>query len=144
MFKPVFLKQFRQFHFKLLRPLDIFMRVLKYAKEDVDKMCIEVQKLLIKQVENLHAVSHFNKPHLLFWTTPKTLEPQLRNRLKELRVRSGLHSWKVELARVKYFHFFVSTLNYVSPIGVNSNWIHQLNSKNNGPVLLFNTIFWHW
>ena len=47
MFKP---KQFRQFHF--LKPLDVLIRVLKYAKkvtlrdekEDLDKICIEVQK----------------------------------------------------------------------------------------------------
>ena len=44
-FKPVFLKQVR-----LLKPLDNFMTLLKYArkhrdaKEDVDKVCIEVQK----------------------------------------------------------------------------------------------------
>ena len=37
-------------------------------------------------------------------------------------------------------HAFVSTLNYVSPIGENSYKIRQLNSKNNGPVLLFKTI----
>ena len=50
-FKPVFLKQFRQFHF--LKPLDIFMRLfeirekgtsakkvtLRDAKEDVEKIC---------------------------------------------------------------------------------------------------------
>ena len=50
MFKPVFLKQFGQIHF--LKSLDIFMRLLKYAKkvtlrdakEDVDKICIDVRK----------------------------------------------------------------------------------------------------
>ena len=31
-----------------------------------------------------------------------------------------------------------------SSIGANSDWIHQLNSKNNGPFFLFKTIFWHW
>ena len=31
------------------------------------------------------------------------------------------HEIKVELSRVKYFHAFVSTLNYVSPIGANSD-----------------------
>ena len=35
----------------------------------------------------------------MLWTAPKTLEPQKSNRLKELRVRSGLHSRKVELSR---------------------------------------------
>ena len=53
-FKPVFLKQFRQFHF--LKPLDVFEAfeirekgtsakkvTLREVKEDVDKICIEVQ-----------------------------------------------------------------------------------------------------
>ena len=52
-------------------------------------------------------------------TALKTLQLQWRNRLKERQIRSGLHSRKVELSRVKYFHTFVSCLNYVSPIGTN-------------------------
>ena len=51
---------------------------------------------------------------LALWTTPKTLEPQWKNRLKELGNRSGLHSQRVELSRVKYFHAFVSSLNCLS------------------------------
>ena len=43
------------------------------------------------------------------------------NRLKELRIRSGLHSRKVELSHVKYFHAIVSTFNYVSPICANND-----------------------
>ena len=31
------------------------------------------------------------------------------------------HEIKVELSRVKYFHAFVSTLHYVSPVGENSD-----------------------
>ena len=77
-FKPVFLKQFRQFHF--LKPLDIFMRLLKYAKkvrlqkkvtlrevkEEVRsaKSVSRYKKLQTTQVENLPAVSHFNIKHL--------------------------------------------------------------------------------
>ena len=38
---------------------------LREEKEDVDKICIEVQKLLTTQVENLHAVSHFDTKHLV-------------------------------------------------------------------------------
>ena len=53
--------------------------------------------------------------------TFSALEPQLRSRFKELRVGSGLHSRNIELFSVKYFHAFVSTLNYVSPIGANSD-----------------------
>ena len=67
MFKPVFLKQFRQFHF--LKPLDIFMRLLKYAKkvalrdakENVDKICIEVQTTSDKAGGKLTLISHFNE-----------------------------------------------------------------------------------
>ena len=68
MFKPVFLKQFRQFHF--LKPLDIFMRLLKYvnkvasrdAKEVVDKIRIEaVQKTSDKAGGKPTLVSHFNR-----------------------------------------------------------------------------------
>ena len=62
--KQVFLKQF---HF--LKPLDIFMTLLKQAKkvtlrdanEDVDKVCIRYKKPPTTQVENLHAVSHFTE-----------------------------------------------------------------------------------
>ena len=62
-----------------------------------------------------------NTKHLVLSTTPKTLEIEWRNRWKELRIRSGLHSRKVELSHVKYFHAFVSILNYVSPIGANND-----------------------
>ena len=35
------------------------------AEEDVDKICIDVKNLLTTQVENLHAVSHFNTKHFM-------------------------------------------------------------------------------
>ena len=89
---------------------------LRDAKEDVDKIFIELQKLLTTQVENLYTCG-FSLQHKTF----SVLEPQLRNRFKELRVGSGIHSRKVELSSVKYFHAFVSTLNLVSPIGANSD-----------------------
>ena len=38
---------------------------LRDAEEDVHKIYIEVKKLLTSQVENLHAVSHFNTTHLV-------------------------------------------------------------------------------
>ena len=82
------------------------------------------KKLLTTQVENLHAVCHvIRHKTLVLWTTPKTLEIEWRNRLKELRIRSGLHSRKVELycPMSNTFMPFVSTLNYVSPIGANSD-----------------------
>ena len=72
MFKTVFLKQFRQFHF--LKPLHIFMRLLKYAKkvalrdakENIDKICIEVQKNTSDNEGGKPTlVSHFNTKHLV-------------------------------------------------------------------------------
>ena len=48
---------------------------LSDAKEDVDKICIEVtKKLLTKQVKNLRGFSlHSDTKHLaVLWTTPKT------------------------------------------------------------------------
>ena len=39
-------------------------------------------------MENLHAVSHFNTKHLGLLSTPKTLEPQWRNRLTERTANS--------------------------------------------------------
>ena len=74
-FKPVFLKQVH-----LLKPLDIFMTLLKYARKRYvckkkgntgtrkrmwTKSVSRYKKLLITQVENLHAVSHFNTKHLV-------------------------------------------------------------------------------
>ena len=42
--------------------------------------------------------------------------------MKESRpIRSKLHSRKVEFSRVKYFRTFVSSLNYVPPIGANTD-----------------------
>ena len=92
---------------------------LRDEKEDVDKICIEVQKT---------SDNAGGKPARGFTLQHKNFCFELRPRLtskesliKELRARSGLHSRKVELSRVKYFHAFVSTLNYVSPIAANSD-----------------------
>ena len=44
----------------------MFVKVtLRNAKEDVDKSVPGCKKLLTKQVENLHAISHFNTKHFL-------------------------------------------------------------------------------
>ena len=64
-------------------------------------------------------LTSFNTKHLVLWTMPKTFEIEWRNRLKDIWIRSGLHSRKVELSHVKYFHAFLSTLNYLSPIRAN-------------------------
>ena len=73
MFKPVFLEQFRQFHFLmalgyLYKDFKIRVEVtsakkvtLRDKREDVDKIVSRYKKLLTSQVENLHEVSQFNK-----------------------------------------------------------------------------------
>ena len=63
-------------------------------------------------------LTSFNTKHLVLWATPKTLEIERRDRLKNYEL--DIHR-KVELSHVKYFHAFVSTLNYVSPIGANND-----------------------
>ena len=127
-FKPVFPKQF---HF--LKPLNIYITLLKWAKkvlqsakkvtlrdanEDVDNGLYRGTKHFCQRRWKTYStqfLTSFNAKHLLLWTTPKTLEIEWRNRLKEQRIR------KVELSRVKYSHAFVSTLNYVSPISANND-----------------------
>ena len=49
------------------------------------------------------------------------------NSLKEHEFEVAYTHRKVELPRAKYFHAFVSTLNYVSSTSANSDWIQQLN-----------------
>ena len=56
----------------------------------------------------------FSLQHKTFSALNYAREPQWKNRVKELGIRSGLHSQKVELSRVKYFHAFVSSLNCLS------------------------------
>ena len=77
MFKPVFLKQFRQFHFfKTLGYLNVAFKIrkksmsakkvaLRGAKEDVDKICIEVQKTSDNACGKPTLVSYFNTKHLV-------------------------------------------------------------------------------
>ena len=94
---------------------------LRDEKEDVDKICIEVQKTSdnaggkpARGFTLQHKIFALNYAQDFRTTSKESL-------IKELRARSGLHSRKVELSRVKYFHAFVSTLNYVSPIAANSD-----------------------
>ena len=127
--KPVFLKQFHYWN------LWIFLwRFWNRRKRDVcekgntegrERGC---RQSLYRGTKNFwqrrwktytRFLTSFNTKHLVLWTTPKTFEMEWRNRLKDLWIRSGLHSRKVELSHVKYFHAFLSTLNYVSPIGTN-------------------------
>ena len=45
----------------------------------------------------------------------------VKESLKRTTSSKKAHEIKVELSRVKYFHAFVSTLHYLSPIGANSD-----------------------
>ena len=67
-----------------------------------------------------------------------TVQESLKRTTRSKRVTLEI---KVELSRVKYFHAFVSTLRLCPPIGANSDWIHQLNSKNNGSVCYLRLYF---
>ena len=70
---------------------------LRYAKEDLDKVCSEVQKKhLTTPVENLHAVSHFNTKTF----SALNYRQDFGTIVKELGIRSGLDTGKVELSRV--------------------------------------------
>ena len=74
-------------------------------------------QLLTTQVANLHAPSYFNTKTF----TALNCAQDFGTLVKRLRIRNGLHLRKVELSRVKYFHAFVSTVNYVSPISANND-----------------------
>ena len=77
MFKPVFLKQFRQFHFfKTLGYIYVSFKIrekkyvcekgsIEVSKEDVDKICIEVQKTSDNACGKPTLVSQFNTRHLV-------------------------------------------------------------------------------
>ena len=58
----------------------------------------------------------------MLWATPKTLEIEQRDRLKNYEF--DIHR-KVELSHVKYFHAFVSTLNYVSDVEMGVDWLQN-------------------
>ena len=116
-FKPVFLKQF---HF--LKPLNIFMTSLKYAKkvilrdanEDVDKVCIEV----LKTFHNAGGKPTRGFSLIIQHKTFSALNciQVFGNRVKEsLKRNTNSNSRKVELPHVKDFHAFVSTLDMYLP-----------------------------
>ena len=82
------------------------------------------KKLLTTQVENLHAVSHFIQ-HKTF--SALSYAQDFGNRVKEslkratnLKWATFTKSWNI-LSMSNTFMPFVSTLNYVSPIGANSD-----------------------
>ena len=149
----VFLKQFRQFHF--LKPWDVFVRLLKWAKmvrlgkrwhsegtrkRMSTKSVSRYKQLLTTQVDNLHEVSHFNRKRLVLWTTPKTLEPQwikgIAKKSYEYEVGYTQEKSNCPVSNTSMPLSGLSTMSR-SSIGANSDWIHQLNSENNGPVFFF-------
>ena len=80
------------------------------------------KKLLSTQVENLHSVSHFDTKHLVLCTTPKSFRTTVKKCLKRTTSSKWATLTKSQIVRrVKYFHAFVSTLNYVSPISANDD-----------------------
>ena len=153
MFKPVFLEQFRQFRFLktlgyLYEAFEIREKITsakkvasRDAREDVYKISIEVQQT---------SDNTDRKPTRGFSLQHKTFSAL--NYAKDFGIKVEQLLKKNYEFEVGYTHeksncrmscqAFANTLNYVSPIGAKSDKIHwQLNSKNNGPVLLFKTIF---
>ena len=143
MFKPVFLRQVRQFHF--LKPLDIFMRLLKYAKKvhlrktshwgTRKRMSKKSASRYEKTSDNAGGkpTRGFSLPH----TTFSALELQLINRFKELRLGRATLT-KSGIVPCQIF----SCLFQHSQLYLSHRCKQWLNSKNNGPVLLFTTIGW--
>ena len=95
---------------------------LRDANEDVDKVCIEVQKTSNnaggKPTRGSHIIQHKTFSALNY---AQDFGNRVMESLKRTTNLNGLHSRKVELFHVKYFHAFVSTLNYVSTISVNND-----------------------
>ena len=80
------------------------------------------KKLLTTQVENQHAVSHFDTKHLVLCTSPKSFRTTVKESLKRTTSSKWATLTKSRIVRhVKYFHAFVSTLIYVSPISANDD-----------------------
>ena len=106
------------------------------------------KQLLATQVDNLHEVSHFSTKHLI---SALNYTQDFGTTVEESLKRTTSTKWatltKSRIVPCQILWFMpLSALSTMSrsPIGANSDWIHQLDSKNNGPVLLFKTIFWHW
>ena len=134
----VFLKQFRQFHF--LKPLDIFVKLfsengtsakkvtLMDAKEDVDKICIEVQTT--SDNAGGQPTWGFSLQHKTF--SGLNYAQDFGTTVKESLKRTTSTKWvtltKSRIAPavyVKYFHAFVSTLNYVSISHRCKQWLNS-------------------
>ena len=99
------------------------------AKEDFDKICIEVQTT--SDSAGGQPTWGFSLQHKTFsgLNYAQDFGTTVKESLKRTASSKKAHEIKVELSRVKYFHAFVITLHYVSPIGENSDCIYQLNSR---------------
>ena len=160
MFKPVFLKHFRQFHFICLKTLGYLFQgfeirekvtsakkvSLRDEKEDVDKICFEVQKTF----DNAGG-----KP-----TRGFSLQHRTFSALKYAQLRLWNHS-KGTLKRTKNSKWATLTKSRITPCQILS-WLcqhsqlylsHRCKRWLNSPIefqkyswssLLFKTIFWHW
>ena len=93
----------------------MFVKVtLRDAKEDVDKVCIEVQNT--SDNAGGKRTRGFSLEHKTFSALnyAQDFGTTVKESLKELGIRSGLHSQKVELSLVKYFRAFISSVNCLS------------------------------
>ena len=90
----------------------------------VDKVCIEVQKTSNNaggkptRGFSLHSTQNIQ---CLILNYAQDFGNRVMESLKRTTNSNGLHSRKVELSHVKYFHAFLSTLTYVSPISANND-----------------------
>ena len=154
MFKPVFLKQFRQFHF--FKTLGYLYMALKIR--EIEYVCEKgsIERRERAWWQNLYggtknflqrmwkAYTGFSVQHKTF--SALNYAQDFGTTVEQSLKRTTSSKWAThEKSNCPVScHAFVSTLNYVSPIGENDDWIYQLNSKNNGPALLFEPKFWHW
>ena len=107
------------------------------AKEDFDKICIEVQTT--SDNAGGQPTWGFSLQHKTF--SALNYAQDFGTTVKESLKRTASTKWvtltKSRIAPAVSNTFMpLSALSTMSrsPIGANSDWIHQLNSKNNGPV----------
>ena len=92
-------------------------------KEDVDKVCIEVQKTSDKTGGKPTRGFSLQRKTFSALNYAQDFGTTMKESLQKNYEFEGLHSRKIELSLVKYFHASVNTFNYVSPIDANSTKI---------------------
>ena len=94
---------------------------MRDAEKDVGKIYIGVKKTA--DIAGGKPTCGFSLQHNTFSALnyAQDFGTTVKESLKRTTSSKKAHEIKVELSRVKYFHAFVSTLNYVSPIGANSD-----------------------